>query len=69
MTEAQSPCGSAWHSDPTSVPRLRTSGSAISGAAAAMTGWVSLSRPGVLQVGVTARRADKPAAVRLGPVE
>ena len=38
MTEAQSPCGSAWHSEPTSVPRLRTIGSAISGAAAAMVG-------------------------------
>ena len=37
-TEAQSPCGSAWQSEPTRVPRLRTMGSAISGAAAAMVG-------------------------------
>ncbi len=42
-TDAQSPCGSAWQSDPTSVPRLRTIGSAISGAAAAMVGWVARS--------------------------
>jgi hypothetical protein len=32
-TEAQSPCGSAWASDPPKVPRLRTSGSLMSGAA------------------------------------
>src|SRR5487761_460390 len=44
ITEAQSPCGSAWHSDPTSVPRFRTSGSATSGAAAAIVGCVPLSR-------------------------
>ena len=43
-TEAQSPCGSAWHSEPTRVPRLRTMGSAISGAAAAMVGCVVFSR-------------------------
>ena len=43
ITDAQSPCGSAWHSEPTSVPRLRTSGSATSGAAAAIVGWVPLS--------------------------
>ena len=39
-TDAQSPCGSAWHSEPTSVPRLRTIGSATSGAAAAIVGCV-----------------------------
>ena len=68
ITEAQSPCGSAWHSDPTSVPRLRTSGSATSGAAAAIVGWVPLSRSGELQVGVPAERADAQAAVGVGPV-
>ena len=34
----------AWHREPTSVPRLRTIGSAISGAAEAIVGWVVFSR-------------------------
>ncbi len=38
MTEPKSPWGSAWHSEPTRVPWLRTMGSEISGAAAAMVG-------------------------------
>ncbi len=33
MTEPQSPCGSAWASEPATVPRLRTSGSEICRAA------------------------------------
>ncbi len=36
MTEFQSPSGSQWATEPHTVPRLRTSGSAIQGAADAM---------------------------------
>ena len=67
-TDAQSPCGSAWHSEPTRVPRVRTIGSAISGAAAAIVGWLLLQQVGALQVGVPAQRADAQRAVRVGPV-
>ncbi len=36
ITEFQSPSGSQWATEPHTVPRLRTSGSAIQGAAEAM---------------------------------
>jgi hypothetical protein len=49
------------------VPRFRTSGSATSGAAAAIVGWVPLSRS-ELEVGVPAERADAQAAVGVRPV-
>ena len=62
-TLAQSPCGSAWHSEPTRVPRLRTIGSAISGAAAAIVGCVAGSSAERSRVGVPAERADPEAAV------
>ena len=39
ITDPQSPAGSACASDPASVPRFRTIGSEISGAAAAITGY------------------------------
>ena len=67
-TEAQSPCGSAWQSEPTSVPRLRTMGSAISGAAAAIVGWAVLEQGRALEIGVPAQRADAQGAVGIGPV-
>src|SRR5215470_1910767 len=57
-TEAQSPWGSAWQSEPTRVPRLRTSGSAISGAAAAMVGWVLFEPADVVDVDDQFRRRE-----------
>ena len=44
ITDPQSPAGSACASDPASVPRLRTTGSEISGAAAAITGYRDFRR-------------------------
>ena len=38
ITEPRSPEGSAWESEPPIVPRFRTSGSAICGAAEAIVG-------------------------------
>ena len=63
ITAAQSPCGSAWHSDPTRVPRVRTIGSAMRGAAAAIVGWRSGRSAGALEVGVPAQRTDVQGAV------
>ena len=67
-TDAQSPCGSAWHSDPTRVPRLRTIGSAISGAAAAIVGCRVASSDERSSVGVPAQRTDADRAVGVDPV-
>ena len=38
ITEPRSPAGSAWASEPPVVPRLRTSGSAMTAAASAISG-------------------------------
>ena len=68
ITAAQSPCGSAWHSEPTSVPRVRTIGSAIRGAAAVIVGCRSARTVGVLEVGMAAQRTDVQGAVVVDPV-
>ena len=68
QTAERSSAASAWHSEPPIVPRLRTTGSAITFSASRNSGKCRASRSDFEQVHVAGQRADPDLAVLLADV-
>ena len=68
QTAERSSAASAWHSEPPIVPRLRTTGSAMTFSASRKSGKCSRQQLGLQQVDVPRQRADPDLAVLLADV-
>ena len=68
QTAERSSAASAWHSEPPIVPRLRTTGSAITFSASRKSGKRSASSSDFEQVDVAGQRADPDLAALLADV-
>ena len=68
QTAERSSAASAWHSEPPIVPRLRTTGSAITSSASRNSGKCCAQQVGLQQVDVPGQRADPDLAVLLADV-
>ena len=68
QTAERSSAASAWQSEPPIVPRLRTTGSAITFSASRKSGRCSREQLGLQQLDVAGQRADPDLAVLLADV-